>query len=129
MCLHFELFYSSLCLHCLLHCVCLFELYTDLIGYGEELIENKCFVCAVRLEASLEHWYVTGLQQQGIVPSLISTVGDLDCSLLSILFELNPEKSTADQLLCIHSQPVEIIYDAVRHPHQSFSQYLTIILL
>ncbi|XP_062868929.1 intermembrane lipid transfer protein VPS13C isoform X1 [Trichomycterus rosablanca] len=68
---------------------------------------------ALKLEASLEHWYVTGLQQQGIVPSLISTVGDLDSSLLSVLFELNPEESTADQLLRIHSQPVEIIYDAL----------------
>ncbi|XP_072517256.1 intermembrane lipid transfer protein VPS13C isoform X4 [Salminus brasiliensis] len=68
---------------------------------------------AIKVEASLEHWYVTGLQQQGVVPSLIASVGDSRSSLLSILFELNPEDSTADQLLRIHSQPVEIIYDAL----------------
>uniref|UniRef100_A0A9J8B4Y8 Vacuolar protein sorting 13 homolog C n=1 Tax=Cyprinus carpio carpio TaxID=630221 RepID=A0A9J8B4Y8_CYPCA len=68
---------------------------------------------AIRVEAKLEHWYVTGLQQQGEVPSLIASVGDSDSSLLSVLFELNPEDSTADQLLRVHSQPVEIIYDAL----------------
>lgn len=65
------------------------------------------------MEVALEHWYVTGLQQQGAVPSLIASVGDSSSSLLSIVFELNPEESAADQLLRVHSQPVEIIYDAV----------------
>ncbi|XP_008400932.1 vacuolar protein sorting-associated protein 13C isoform X3 [Poecilia reticulata] len=68
---------------------------------------------AVRVEAALEHWYVTGLQQQGAVPSLIASVGDSSSSLLTVVFELNPEESSGDQLLKIHSQPVEIIYDAV----------------
>ncbi|TRY56689.1 hypothetical protein DNTS_012966 [Danionella cerebrum] len=68
---------------------------------------------AIRVEAKLEHWYVTGLQQQGEVPSLIASVGDLDSSLLSVQFEINPEDSSADQLLRVHSQPVEIIYDAM----------------
>ncbi|XP_065808670.1 intermembrane lipid transfer protein VPS13C isoform X5 [Labrus bergylta] len=68
---------------------------------------------AFRVEAGLQHWYVTGLQQQGVVPSLIATVGDSSSSLLSVLFETNPEESTADQLLRVHSQPVEIIYDAL----------------
>lgn len=71
------------------------------------------YACAVRVEASLEHWYVTGLQQQGIIPSLIASKGNLDSSLLSVLFELNPEDTAVDQLLHVHSQPVEIIYDAV----------------
>lgn len=61
----------------------------------------------------MEHWYVTGLQQQGDVPSLIASVGESASSLLSFVFEVNPEESAADQLLRIHSQPVEIIYDAV----------------
>lgn len=69
------------------------------------------------MEAALEHWYVTGLQQQGAVPSLIASVGDDSSSLLSVVFELNPEESTADQLLRVHSQPVEIIYDAVNMHH------------
>ncbi|XP_060797783.1 intermembrane lipid transfer protein VPS13C isoform X2 [Neoarius graeffei] len=68
---------------------------------------------AIRVEASLEHWYVTGLQQQGIIPSLIASKGNLDSSLLSVLFELNPEDTAVDQLLHVHSQPVEIIYDAL----------------
>ncbi|KAK2854371.1 hypothetical protein Q5P01_007032 [Channa striata] len=68
---------------------------------------------AIRVEAALQHWYVTGLQQQGAVPSLIASVGDSSSSLLSVVFELNPEESTADQLLRVHSQPVEIIYDAL----------------
>ncbi|XP_037835905.1 vacuolar protein sorting-associated protein 13C isoform X2 [Kryptolebias marmoratus] len=68
---------------------------------------------AIRMETVLEHWYVTGLQQHGTVPSLIASVGDSSSSLLSVVFELNPEESSSDQMLRIHSQPVEIIYDAV----------------
>lgn len=62
---------------------------------------------------ALQHWYVTGLQQQGTVPSLIASVGESSSALLSVVFELNPQESSADQLLRVHSQPVEIIYDAV----------------
>uniref|UniRef100_A0A3B4ZDZ9 Chorein N-terminal domain-containing protein n=1 Tax=Stegastes partitus TaxID=144197 RepID=A0A3B4ZDZ9_9TELE len=68
---------------------------------------------AIRVEAALQHWYVTGLQQQGAVPSLVASVGDSSSSLLSVVFELNPEESAGDQLLRVHSQPVEIIYDAL----------------
>ncbi|XP_076880007.1 intermembrane lipid transfer protein VPS13C isoform X2 [Brachyhypopomus gauderio] len=68
---------------------------------------------AIKVEARLEHWFVTGLQQQGVVPSLISSVRDSRSSLLSVLFQLHPEDSEADQLLHIHSQPVEMIYDAL----------------
>ncbi|XP_028328893.1 vacuolar protein sorting-associated protein 13C-like isoform X2 [Gouania willdenowi] len=67
---------------------------------------------AIRVEAELRHWSVTGLQQNGLVPSLISSVGDSSSSLLSVNFELNPENSVSDQLLHVSSQPVEIIYDA-----------------
>ncbi|XP_063782573.1 intermembrane lipid transfer protein VPS13C isoform X2 [Pseudophryne corroboree] len=69
---------------------------------------------AIKVEAKLDHWYVTGLKQQNMVPSLVSTIGSSESSsLLKILFEINPEDSTADQLLLVQSQPVEIIYDAV----------------
>ncbi|KAM6950364.1 intermembrane lipid transfer protein VPS13C [Lycodopsis pacificus] len=68
---------------------------------------------AFRVEAALQHWLITGLQQQGAVPSLIASVGDSSSSLLNVVFELNPEESAADQLLRVHSQPVEIIYDAL----------------
>lgn len=68
-----------------------------------------------RVEAALQHWYVTGLQQGGAVPSLIASVGDSSSSLLRVVFELNPEESAADQLLRVYSQPVEVIYDAVIH--------------
>ncbi|XP_075064457.1 intermembrane lipid transfer protein VPS13C isoform X2 [Mixophyes fleayi] len=69
---------------------------------------------ALKVEAKLDHWYVTGLKQQNIVPSLVSTIGSSESSsLLKIHFEINPENSTADQLLYLQSQPVEIIYDAV----------------
>ncbi|XP_030582249.1 vacuolar protein sorting-associated protein 13C isoform X2 [Archocentrus centrarchus] len=68
---------------------------------------------AIRVEAALQHWFVTGLQQQGATPSLIASVGDSSSSLLRVVFELNPEESTGDQLLRVQSQPVEIIYDAL----------------
>ncbi|XP_029702157.1 vacuolar protein sorting-associated protein 13C isoform X2 [Takifugu rubripes] len=68
---------------------------------------------AFRVEATLQHWYVTGLQQQGTVPSLIASVGEDSSSLLSVVFELNPEDSSADQMLRLYSQPVEIIYDTL----------------
>ncbi|XP_066557958.1 intermembrane lipid transfer protein VPS13C isoform X2 [Amia ocellicauda] len=68
---------------------------------------------ALKVEAKLEHWYVTGLKQHGSVPSLIASMGDSKSSLLTVLFELNPEASNADQVLMVQSQPVEIIYDAM----------------
>lgn len=71
------------------------------------------FVSPCRVEATLHHWYVTGLQQQGTVPSLIASVGEDSSSLLSVVFELNPEGTSADQMLRVSSQPVEIIYDTV----------------
>ncbi|OXB82051.1 UNVERIFIED_CONTAM: hypothetical protein H355_004134 [Colinus virginianus] len=67
---------------------------------------------AIRVEAKLENWYVTGLRQENIVPSLVASIGDSKSSLLKIEFNTNPEDSTADQSLSIESQPVEIKYDA-----------------
>lgn len=66
-----------------------------------------------RVEAKLEHWYITGLRQQDIIPSLVASIGDTASSLLKIEFETNPESSTADQTLVVQSQAVEVIYDAV----------------
>lgn len=66
-----------------------------------------------RVEAKLEHWYITGLRQQDTVPSLVASIGDTASSLLKIEFETNPENSLADQTLTVQSQPVEVIYDAV----------------
>ncbi|XP_014800036.1 PREDICTED: vacuolar protein sorting-associated protein 13C isoform X3 [Calidris pugnax] len=67
---------------------------------------------AIKVEAKLENWYVTGLRQENIVPSLVASIGDSKSSLLQIEFNVNPEDSPADQSLTIESQPVEIKYDA-----------------
>ncbi|CAM9405577.1 unnamed protein product [Bubo scandiacus] len=67
---------------------------------------------AIKVEAKLENWYVTGLRQENVVPSLVASIGDSKSSLLKIEFNVNPEDSTADQSLTIESQPVEIKYDA-----------------
>uniref|UniRef100_A0A8B9G2X3 Vacuolar protein sorting 13 homolog C n=1 Tax=Amazona collaria TaxID=241587 RepID=A0A8B9G2X3_9PSIT len=67
---------------------------------------------AIKVEARLENWYVTGLRQENIVPSLVASIGDSKSSLLKIEFDVNPEDSTADQRLTIESQAVEIKYDA-----------------
>ncbi|KGL81364.1 Vacuolar protein sorting-associated protein 13C, partial [Tinamus guttatus] len=67
---------------------------------------------AIKVEAKLENWYITGLRQENIVPSLVASIGDKRSSLLKIEFDINPEDSTADQSLTIESQPVEIKYDA-----------------
>ncbi|XP_078286094.1 intermembrane lipid transfer protein VPS13C isoform X3 [Rhinoraja longicauda] len=66
----------------------------------------------LKVEARLHHWYVTGLKQQGTVPSLLASLGGTESSLLNVCFEINPEGSNADQLLNVQSQPVELIYDA-----------------
>ncbi|XP_077476237.1 intermembrane lipid transfer protein VPS13C isoform X2 [Stigmatopora argus] len=79
---------------------------------------------ALRAEASLQRWNVTGLRQNGRVPSLVSSVeeprpgggGDSaegDASLLRAILELNPDDSPANHVVRIHSQPVQIIYDAM----------------
>ncbi|XP_064373577.1 intermembrane lipid transfer protein VPS13C isoform X2 [Dromaius novaehollandiae] len=67
---------------------------------------------AIKVEAKLENWYITGLRQENIVPSLVASIGDKKSSLLKIEFNINPEDSAADQSLTIESQPVEIKYDA-----------------
>ncbi|KAI4788735.1 hypothetical protein KUCAC02_035673, partial [Chaenocephalus aceratus] len=65
------------------------------------------------VEAGLQKWFVTGLQQGGVVPSLMSPVSDSSSSLLTLEFEVNPESSKADQLLRVRSQSVKILYDAL----------------
>ncbi|XP_077419043.1 intermembrane lipid transfer protein VPS13C isoform X3 [Vanacampus margaritifer] len=71
---------------------------------------------ALRVEASLQQWSVTGLDGGGGggggAPSLISSAGDSAASLLRVSFELNPDDIPADHVVRVHSQPVQIIYDA-----------------
>uniref|UniRef100_A0A6I8N041 Vacuolar protein sorting 13 homolog C n=2 Tax=Ornithorhynchus anatinus TaxID=9258 RepID=A0A6I8N041_ORNAN len=86
-------------------------LKVQIIGLSTQ-VSQRPGAQALRLEAKLEHWYVTGLKQQSIVPNLVASIGDSKSSLLEIEFETNPEDSPADQTLIVQSQPVEIIYDA-----------------
>ncbi|XP_006979356.1 intermembrane lipid transfer protein VPS13C isoform X1 [Peromyscus maniculatus bairdii] len=83
----------------------------QIIGLGTQ-VSQRPGAQALKIEAKLEHWYVTGLRQQDIVPSLVASIGDTSSSLLKIEFETNPESSPADQTLIVQSQPVEVIYDA-----------------
>ncbi|XP_051053816.1 intermembrane lipid transfer protein VPS13C isoform X2 [Phodopus roborovskii] len=83
----------------------------QIIGLGTQ-VSQRPGAQALKIEAKLEHWYVTGLRQQDIVPSLVASIGDNSSSLLKIEFETNPENSPADQTLIVQSQPVEVIYDA-----------------
>ncbi|XP_040825491.1 vacuolar protein sorting-associated protein 13C isoform X2 [Ochotona curzoniae] len=83
----------------------------QIIGLGTQ-VSQRPGAQALRVEAKLEHWYITGLKQQNIVPSLVASIGDTSSSLLEIKFETNPENSSADQTLIVQSQPVEVIYDA-----------------
>ncbi|KAM5178815.1 intermembrane lipid transfer protein VPS13C isoform 1-T1 [Callospermophilus lateralis] len=83
----------------------------QIIGLGTQ-VSQRPGAQAVKIEAKLEHWYITGLRQQDSVPSLVASIGDTASSLLKIEFETNPENSPADQTLIIQSQPVEVIYDA-----------------
>ncbi|XP_054974528.1 intermembrane lipid transfer protein VPS13C isoform X2 [Sorex araneus] len=86
-------------------------LKVQIIGLGTQ-VSQRPGAQALRVEAKLEHWYITGLKQQNIVPSLVASIGDRASSLLKIEFETSPENSTADQSLVVESQPVEVIYDA-----------------
>uniref|UniRef100_A0A8C2NN05 Chorein N-terminal domain-containing protein n=1 Tax=Capra hircus TaxID=9925 RepID=A0A8C2NN05_CAPHI len=83
----------------------------QIIGLGTQVFQRPG-AQALKVEAKLEHWYITGLRQQDIIPSLVASIGDTASSLLKIEFETNPESSTADQTLVVQSQPVEVIYDA-----------------
>ncbi|XP_055453863.1 intermembrane lipid transfer protein VPS13C isoform X1 [Psammomys obesus] len=83
----------------------------QIIGLGTQ-VSQRPGAQALKIEAKLEHWYITGLRQQDIVPSLVASIGDTASSLLKIEFETNPENSPADQTLTVQSQPVEVIYDA-----------------
>ncbi|XP_049761829.1 intermembrane lipid transfer protein VPS13C isoform X1 [Elephas maximus indicus] len=83
----------------------------QVIGLGTR-VSQRPGAQALKVEAKLEHWYITGLRQQDIIPSLVASIGDTASSLLKIEFETNPENSPADQTLAVQSQPVEVIYDA-----------------
>ncbi|CAI9176855.1 unnamed protein product [Rangifer tarandus platyrhynchus] len=83
----------------------------QIIGLGTQ-VSQRPGAQALKVEAKLEHWYITGLRQQDIIPSLVASIGDTASSLLKIEFETNPESSTADQTLVVQSQAVEVIYDA-----------------
>uniref|UniRef100_A0A8D0MW75 Vacuolar protein sorting 13 homolog C n=1 Tax=Sus scrofa TaxID=9823 RepID=A0A8D0MW75_PIG len=83
----------------------------QIIGLGTH-VSQRPGAQALKVAAKLEHWYITGLRQQDIIPSLVASIGDTASSLLKIEFETNPENSTADQTLVVQSQPVEVVYDA-----------------
>ncbi|XP_053451789.1 intermembrane lipid transfer protein VPS13C isoform X1 [Nycticebus coucang] len=83
----------------------------QIIGLGTQ-VSQRPGAQALKVEAKLEHWYITGLRQQDTVPSLVASIGNTTSSLLKIEFETNPENSPADQTLVVESQPVEVIYDA-----------------
>ncbi|XP_063769904.1 intermembrane lipid transfer protein VPS13A [Pseudophryne corroboree] len=70
---------------------------------------------AIRFEAHIGTFEVTGIQQSKSIPCLLSSrnvVMDNNISLLSLMFETNPLDESADQRLIVDSQPLEIIYDA-----------------
>ncbi|KAF3830581.1 hypothetical protein GH733_004400 [Mirounga leonina] len=93
----------------------------QIIGLGTQ-VSQRPGAQALKVEAKLEHWYITGLKQQGVVPSLVASIGDTTSSLLKIEFETNPENSTADQTLIVQSQPVEVIYDALNSKDQGLQK-------
>lgn len=51
-------------------------------------------------------------------------IGSSESSLLKIQFETNPEDRTADQVLVLQSQPVEIIYDAVSFSYNAVYNFV-----
>nr|DBA28033.1 TPA: hypothetical protein GDO54_008453 [Pyxicephalus adspersus] len=70
---------------------------------------------AIRFEAQIGTFEVTGIPHDKAIPCLLSSrniVKDHDISLLSLMFETNPLDERADQRLIVDSQPLEIIYDA-----------------
>ncbi|KAJ1206563.1 hypothetical protein NDU88_001966 [Pleurodeles waltl] len=70
---------------------------------------------AIKFEAKIGTFDVTGAQQGKSVPCLLSSrnVVENSVSLLSLMFETNPLDESADQRLRVESQPLEIIYDAI----------------
>ncbi|KAF2983033.1 hypothetical protein EK904_011694 [Melospiza melodia maxima] len=72
---------------------------------------------AIRFETKIASLEVTGVSQEKCTPRLLSSrtaYSDDNTSLLSIMFETNPLDEKADQRIRIESQPLEIVYDAVR---------------
>ncbi|CAL8297150.1 unnamed protein product [Gadus morhua 'NCC'] len=70
---------------------------------------------AIKLEAKLKLFEVTGLAGDRPAPTLLSSRKASMATatpLLSFLFETNPMDQSADQRLRVESQPLEIIYDA-----------------
>ncbi|KAL0979681.1 hypothetical protein UPYG_G00188180 [Umbra pygmaea] len=71
---------------------------------------------AIKLSTQLSLFEVTGLSDKRPAPTLLSSRKAATVTgtpLLDILFETNPLDASADQRLCVRSQPLEIIYDAV----------------
>uniref|UniRef100_A0A8D1E8V9 Vacuolar protein sorting 13 homolog C n=1 Tax=Sus scrofa TaxID=9823 RepID=A0A8D1E8V9_PIG len=93
----------------------------QIIGLGTH-VSQRPGAQALKVAAKLEHWYITGLRQQDIIPSLVASIGDTASSLLKIEFETNPENSTADQTLVVQSQPVEVVYDALNSKDQGLQK-------
>ncbi|XP_075067122.1 intermembrane lipid transfer protein VPS13A isoform X2 [Mixophyes fleayi] len=71
---------------------------------------------AIRLEAHIGTFEITGIAQDKATPCLLSSrnvVMENNISLLNLMFETNPLDERADQRLIVDSQPLEIIYDAI----------------
>ncbi|KAG8455268.1 hypothetical protein GDO86_001462, partial [Hymenochirus boettgeri] len=70
---------------------------------------------AIRFEAQIGTFEVTGTQQEKAIPCLLSSrnvVTENSIPLLTLMFETNPVDERADQRLHVESQPLEVIYDA-----------------
>uniref|UniRef100_A0A4W3I3M5 Vacuolar protein sorting 13 homolog A n=1 Tax=Callorhinchus milii TaxID=7868 RepID=A0A4W3I3M5_CALMI len=70
---------------------------------------------AIKLEAQINTFEVTGLLQNSYTPCLLSSrnvAAESEGPLLKIMFETNPLDENADQRLRVGSQPLEIVYDA-----------------
>ncbi|RMC19250.1 hypothetical protein DUI87_03856 [Hirundo rustica rustica] len=77
---------------------------------------------AIRFETKITSLEVTGVSQEKCTPRLLSSrtvYSDESTSLLSIMFETNPLDEKADQRIRIESQPLEIVYDAMRSKSRS----------
>ncbi|KAJ8005978.1 hypothetical protein DPEC_G00123500 [Dallia pectoralis] len=71
---------------------------------------------AIKLSTQLSMFEVTGLANKRPAPTLLSSRKAATAKgtpLLDFLYETNPLDETADQRLCVKSQPLEIIYDAI----------------
>ncbi|KAJ8733309.1 hypothetical protein PYW08_001607 [Mythimna loreyi] len=89
------------------------EVLKACVDFVEVDMKQRPSANALRVEAQMKAFSVTGVQQGTFEPQLVTSKEvTQDTYLLNVIFETNPLDATSNQRVQVKAQPLQIVYDA-----------------